>query len=381
MAHKDHSQRTKQHALRRDVHRLYPLWVYDDDDWNLMHGDDKLPVGDLICPATGCRTELVAVERRMTGVRFLRNRPGTVDCGHAFGRAHGGGPPSAEHRWLQQRLAMLCSDLGYVAIQEHYESRADVWVASTPPLAIEIQRWMTKFTDRSESRKSKGANVLWLLPESASSKKAGRELFRQPAARIRVFKRGSRTEQATPWKPGHSGRVLLWVGATVMRPSPDGLTLISSGNFDAKMFLREVLEGERKWYGPNEAGFAGDYGWARPEDVERMRAMRHCGAIKSGATASATPVAESLPSTAIERPAVEPITHVPEEIYHSTPTLRSHGAGDHEHQECPDITTASALTDAPYELQSEGRSNLKAPTPRGWLRRLKIWLTKGTEDD
>lgn len=99
---------------------------------------------------------------------------------------------------------MLCDDLGYEAMQEH--AYADVWVKNTPPLAIEVQRWATNFAVRFAARQAMGANVLWLLPESASSKKAGQDLFRHPAARLRVLRRGSRTEEAKPWEPGHSGR-------------------------------------------------------------------------------------------------------------------------------------------------------------------------------
>lgn len=387
MAHEDHSQRTKQHALRRDVHRRYPLWVYDDDDWNLMHGDNKLPVGDLICPATGCRAELVAVENGKTGTRFLRNRPGTSDCGHALGRARGGGPPSAEHRWLQQRLAMLCNDLGYEAIQEHYESRADVWVASTPPLAIEIQRWPTAFTGRSEARQSIGARVLWLLPESASSKKAGRELFRQPAARIRVLKRGSRTEEATPWKPGHSRRVLLWIGATVMRPTPDGLTLTSAGNYDAKTFLREVLEGERLWHGPDETGFAFGAGWARPEDVRQMKAARQraasqivpapdTGTVQSPSpTAIKAPAGEPPPQPA---PAGEPPPQPPERTITATSAPEIIRGEHFDRHQGPSTTVPTPRPNTAHEVVSPAGPQPEAPAARrGWIQRLRSWLTKG----
>lgn len=295
MAHSDHQPKSKQHAQRRDVHRRYPLWVYNPDDWRTMK---NLPVGDLICPKPGCRAELVPVERK-TGTRFLRNRPGTLDCGHAFARGQGGGPPSPEHRWLQQRLAMLCADLGYDAIQEHYASRADVWVESAPPLAIEVQRVNTNFSDRSVARRTHGANVLWLLPESASSPKAGEELFHQPAARIRVMKRGNRSEEAKPWEPGHTGQVLLWVGATVMHPSEDGLALVSAGNYDAKDFLREVLSGARRWYGPNEPEFRFGSGWAIPADVESVREQR--AAVQRTREAVARQAREAAESKAIER--------------------------------------------------------------------------------
>lgn len=379
MAHEDHPQRTKQHALRRDVHRRYPLWVYDDDDWNLMHGGNKLPVGDLICPTVGCRAELVAVEVKRTGTRFLRNRPGTSDCGHAFGRGQRGGPPSPEHRWLQQRLTMLCGDLGYGAVQEHYESRADVWVANTPPLAIEIQRWPTAFAGRSEARETQGANVLWLLPESASSKKVERELFQQPAARIRVLKRGSRTEQARPWEPGYSGRVLLWIGATVMSPSSDRLTLVSAGNYDAKNFLREVLEGHRRWYGPNETGFKFGSGWARPHDVEQMQAARH-RAAQPRVPAPATTVVAIPPPTEVERPTNERLAQATEKGPNAPASDRS-GTEDREHHHRAATTVPETQDDAGHEAHSPAGPIMDAPARRGWLQRLKTWLMRGAADD
>lgn len=369
MAHEHHRQKTKQHALRRDVHRRYPLWVYDDDDWRLMHGDNKLPVGDLICPADGCRAELVAVEVEKTGTRFLRNRRGTSDCGHAFGRAQGGGPPSPEHRWFQQRLAMLCSDLGYEAIQEHYESNSDVWVEGTRPLSIEVQKWPTTFNDRSEARQSKGAKVLWLLPESASSKKVGKELFRQPAARIRVFKRGSQTEEVRPWEPGGAGRVILRVGATVLEPSKNGLTLLSAGNYDAKSFLREVLEGEREWYGPNEKGFKYGSGWARPDDVEQVRAARRRA---SKARADATR------SSAIVSPATEEPKAAPEKFQAQMPD-RLHSEPP---EDPPDVTDTEPTKEARVEPETDlsAEQIVDTPEPTGWFQRLRKWFMREKSD-
>lgn len=232
----------------------------------------QLPTGDLICPAEGCRSPLGPVERGQT--RFLRNlRDG--DCGHNFGPPSGrGGPPSAEHRWFQNRLSYLCGSLGYESIQEDFQTRADVLVHSEPPLAIEVQRWPTDFKTRTAARRRSGAHTLWLLPESAKGAKTGKELFRQPAARVRVSTRGDKRVSATPWEPGHSGPVLLWVGATVMRLDSDELKLESAGSYDARLFLREVLAGERRWYGPNAREFPFGSGWARPEDVRKVRGRR-----------------------------------------------------------------------------------------------------------
>ena len=321
-------------------------------------------MGDLICPKPGCRAELTPAQLK-TGTRFLRNRRGTSDCGHAFARGLGGGPPSPEHRWLQQRLAMLCDELGYEAMQEH--AYADVWVNSTPPLAIEVQKWATNFAVRSAARKARGANVLWLLPESASSKKVGRDLFRHPAARIRVLRRGSRTEEAKPWDPSHSGRVLLWVGATVMRPSEDGLTLVSAGNYDARDFLREVISGEREWYGPNKPGFKFGAGWAKSADVDRMQAQRRAQqrsliappppAFVPMAPAAPLPDKDGEVTTLAEAVAV-PVPDVDPPAPAAAPT----------------VTLAKPAREHDHALQEVV---VPPPTRRAWFQRLRAWLRKG----
>ena len=78
--HVNHAQDTKHLALRRDIHLDEPMCVFNDSDWELMHGKDRLPTGTLICCEPGCRAELVAVQLK-NGTRFLRNRP-NQNCGH-----------------------------------------------------------------------------------------------------------------------------------------------------------------------------------------------------------------------------------------------------------------------------------------------------------
>jgi hypothetical protein len=365
MVHSDHQSKSKQHAHRRDVHRRYPLWVYDDDDWQKMR---DLPVGDLICPKRGCRAELVPVGLK-TGTRFLRNRPGTSDYGHAFARGQGGGPPSREHRWLQQRLVMLCDDLEYEAMQEH--AYADVWVKSTPPLAIEVQRWATDFTGRSAARQAMGANVLWLLPESASSKRAGQDLFRHPAARLRVLKRDSRTEEARPWESGHSGRVILWIGATVMRPSQDGLSLVSAGNYDARAFLQEVLNGKRRWYGPNEPGFKFGAGWAKNVDVEQMR-TRRAEHQRHRDTPPPLVITSPAPASVASPPVedIDPPTRGP--AAEAIALVSTVGPGIPVHPNPVPPLSAALERGNPFLLHT-----VPPATRRPWLQRISAWLTTG----
>lgn len=276
--HGDHIQ--KRHALRRDVQLSQPLWVGNDADWALMHGPSKLPTGTLICAEEGCRRPLVAVFLKATATRFLRNHPDGPACGHGFDEPSGGGGlMSDEHRWLQQRVKMLCEDLGHPSLLEHYASRSDVWVENvTPgpgvpgkPLAIEVQRWSTRFAERTQRRQDLGATVLWMFPESAKSGAATQALFEFPSVRIRVMRADNRRVSVTPWKADHSGRVRLCVGGTVMRFDASKRAMVSAGNYDAKAFIQEVLSGERDWYPRGTVGFP-TAGWARVEDVTRMRA-------------------------------------------------------------------------------------------------------------
>lgn len=375
MAHEDHSARSKQFALRRDVHCRDPLSVYNDADWDLMHGANKLPTGDLICPEPGCRAELVGVQNK-DGTRFLRNRPGSSGCGHASGGSRGGGRPSEEHSWLQRRLIMLCSDLGYKAIPEHYESRADVWVASTPPLAIEIQRWGTNFAKRTAARQFLGANVLWLLPESASRPKAG-ELFRWPAARIRVYDRGDRTQSAKPWLPGHSGRVLLWIGATVLRPRADGRAFESAGNYDAKTFLREIIEEKRRWYGPDEEGFQSRPGWARLDDVDQVRAALRRAAMRRPSSAAPVPAA-STQAPAIDLARIQGLLRTAQQSP-TTPTVVPAAAipvPDTEDQVRPDAPASDVRDQMPPEWNPVAALATGSSAEGRWRQRLRAWCRR-----
>ncbi|GEB46553.1 hypothetical protein MTE01_24980 [Microbacterium testaceum] len=371
MQHRDHSQQMKTHAQRRDLWRRHPLWVYDPDDWKLITGSQT---GDLICPKPGCRAELVKVQRS-NGTRFLRNRPGTVDCGHAFGRVSRGGPPSAEHTWLQQRLAMLCADLGYAAFPEY--AHADVWVDGPRPHAIEVQRWTTDFAARTSARRHAGADVIWLLPESATSPQLKRALFRQPAARLRVFQAPGRSVEARPWEPGHTGRVRLWVGATVMRMADDGRSLTSAGNYDAREFLREVLSGERLWYGPNAVGFAYGSGWARVEDVAAVRAVHRRPArprVQTEPAAAATTGSPPSPQPS-DRHAGNVSATPPSPQAEPTVTIT---ATERETAPSADIRLTPTDEDAtpPLSIDGAGHSRMSGDSsqPKRWIHRLLSWL-------
>lgn len=123
---------------------------------------------------------------------------------------------------------------------------ADLWVHTDPPIAVEVQRVPTNIGKRSKSRKKHGASTIWLLTESAVDPKLNRDLFRYPAARIRVIDEDRRTA-VKPWStPGSSKRARLKVGATVLRLDENGLAFESEGNYDAKKFFQEVFDGRRR---------------------------------------------------------------------------------------------------------------------------------------
>lgn len=270
MRHDHQGKAKKEHAHLRSVRLPRPLWVYDPEDWEIIRASG----GQLICPVEECRFPLDSVQNG-NGTRFLRNKGKPEDCVHAFGYGRGGGPMSQEHRWIQNRILGICRSLGYTAVPEHAASRADVWVEAATPLAIEVQRWPTTFVRRTEARRAAGADVLWLLTESATGTKVPPALFEGPAARIRVLAAGSR-KPARPWEPGFSGQALLYVGATVLKLKPERMELESAQSYDAKEFLREVLSGARKWF-PTETGFPYS-GWALASDVEVLREARSSAA-------------------------------------------------------------------------------------------------------
>ncbi|WP_157085715.1 hypothetical protein [Devriesea agamarum] len=269
---------------------------------------------------------------------------------------------------------MLCRDIGYRAILEHHESRADVWVESIPPLAIEIQRWKTNFKDREEKRKELGAQVLWLIPEDAD-KEAGQQLFRHPAARIRVSERENRRKEARPWVPGYSGRVLLWIGATVMKPSADNRKLISGGNYDARKFLREVIEQRRRWVGPNAHYISGGAGWVLEEDLVKVQGAQIADYRNQVAPTAKTPSiqtsefppARATPGT-IDQPVASELQMAERRVVEPEPeTLEAP-----LHQPC---TIAETLPGPAYP----GASSNEPPTRKGYFLRLKDWLNRMIE--
>lgn len=309
--HSGHRSRgNKQHALLRTDSdqpgtqgwRARPLWVYDTEDWALMRAQST---GMLICPEPGCRAPLTTVQRE-NGTRFLRSKPSNP-CDHSFVRPDGGGGPmSAEHRWLQGRLARVCESLGYRAITEHAESNSDVYIPGAE-LAVEVQRWSTQFERRTAHRRRLGLKVVWMIPESAKGKGVGRALFRLPAVRLAVRHRDDRRQPLEPWKhPAQDKDAILVLYGTVARP--DAQTgVLRIGMYDAAQFLAEVLRDQRQWYPPGTPGLPHrDRGaWARAADLERARTA-------AGTTAHAPQPQRPLPAG--QTPGIPEVDRPPAEL-------------------------------------------------------------------
>ncbi|MGL6235924.1 MAG: hypothetical protein ACRC20_11330 [Segniliparus sp.] len=115
--------------LRGDPPGSRTLWVYDEQDWAVMRA---LPSGALVCPEPGCGSPFTVARQNQHGTRWLADRPGS-DCAHTLTRpGAGGGPMSAQHRWMQERLRRMCAALGQEAIPEHHATNADLYLPGAP---------------------------------------------------------------------------------------------------------------------------------------------------------------------------------------------------------------------------------------------------------
>jgi hypothetical protein len=90
--------------------------------------------------------------------RFFKYKAGSAGCGHWTAHDDGGGPVSARHRWLQDRLETMARDLGYDVTREHPQTRADVFVHE-PSYCLEVQLRPTSFQGRTKARQAWGAQV------------------------------------------------------------------------------------------------------------------------------------------------------------------------------------------------------------------------------
>lgn len=160
-----------------------------------------------------------------------------------------------------------------------------------------------------------------------------------------------------------------------MRRSTDGLTLVSAGNYDAREFLRELLEGERRWYGPNEPGFKFGSGWARPDDVEQVRAARHRAAASRlpgplPTVVAIPPAAGTAPS--VREPALDDQEHGVTPVAPEAPRRE-----DADRHQISDATAKDAPPSAGCDLRPPELPVADVPARRGWLQRLMTWFRTG----
>ncbi|MBV0917240.1 hypothetical protein KC238_08220 [Mycobacteroides chelonae] len=227
--------------------RLY--FAESDDDYEEMR---KFPGGTYGCPECGLPFKKPSRPARTRyHFAFMPN----LSCEHLPARpSHGGGggPMSEEHKWLQNRLLVVCRHAGHEAIPEHRVTDSDIYVPSAD-YAIEVQRWPTDWKKRTKARMDKGAKVLWMIPDSMGSEKNRSDaLFSLPCVRVRVHARGDENQPLQPWdNKADNHNAVLSVFATVARYDSTNEKLVSARYVDAIKFFRQILDGQRAWYPKN----------------------------------------------------------------------------------------------------------------------------------
>lgn len=201
------------------------------------------------------------MRRPRTAVRFLGSR--------ATGRA-------TRSSWQRASgITRICEVLGYEAIPEHYETRADVWVPEAR-LAIEVQRWATDYRKRTQNLAGKGADVLWLMPEEGEQPYAPPTIdavYNLPSARLKVHARGDRDTLLAPWiNDADQAKAVLSVFGTSARLARERDRL-HTGYTDFKRFLHEILTDRRHWYPPRTPNlpYAWKGAWILDDDLEHLR--------------------------------------------------------------------------------------------------------------
>jgi hypothetical protein len=270
---------SKRHAVRKDDPDSPLYWVGNDADWREVRREPRVP---LECPER-CGVELISVENRSYQYtpRFFRIKPPRPPCDHWEPLPGHGGPEGAQHNWLKNEIAEIVRDLGYGAIVEHWPTRADVYVESSPLFCLEIQLRSTTFAARTQVRESRGARACWLIRDGLNAPSANEALARAQAVRFRVVDNSRRVTQ--PWRdPPESvlaDRSHIEVfSAIVTRPrdndrlKPGEPWFRTGGYMDAWQFLDEILSGRRRPYDGRELGLR-QAAWALDADVADYRAF------------------------------------------------------------------------------------------------------------
>ncbi len=268
---------SKRHAVRKGDLDSPLYWVGNDEDWREVR---RRPRVALECPER-CGVELVSVENPayLYAPRFFRVKPPRPSCDHWEPPPGHGGREGPQHDWLKNKLAEIVRNLGYTAVVEHWPTRADVYVESSPPFCLEIQLKSTSFDTRTRARKNHGAKVCWLIRDSLNTPSANEALTRAQAVRFQVIDGSRRVAQ--PWRDSPSGVVSdtprVVVFGTIAAPPRDLLRRGEAwfridGYLDAQRFLDEILSGRRRPYIGPELGLK-QAAWALDKDVADYRAF------------------------------------------------------------------------------------------------------------
>lgn len=263
------------------------LWIHNTEDWARIHRPgENVP---LVCPDGDCGHPMKAVQRTKPRVTRYLSDMGERHCRH-FLPDGGGGVPTDEHLWLQGKVREVCQRLGYEAELEL--KRADVWVGSNPPYALEVQRVSTDFWKRRRERKSRGMETLWFLPESEKQRDIGRPqsggdpVFSHPAVRVR-YRDQRRPSRSLAWSEvreagvfgGNSDAVEVEVAVTLWEAESGDTAFKRAKSLSLESFLEQVLRGERHWLPKGE--LHGEHpplktwaGWVSTSDLEHVREAR-----------------------------------------------------------------------------------------------------------
>ncbi|WP_344309719.1 hypothetical protein [Fodinicola feengrottensis] len=187
---------------------------------------------------------------------------------------------------MKTRLAKIVEHLGYEATPEHPPTHADVFVHQAQ-FCLEVQLRETSFTKRTATRERADARVCWLIGDDAKldSPKLRDALWNQPAVRFRVVDdRRPYAPGPTPWHQpfdhelnDHS-RIQVFANVAFRaseRPRhipADAAGWFVTASMDVEHFLREVLDGSRRYYQPGVLARRGL--WARVKDVQALHGIQ-----------------------------------------------------------------------------------------------------------
>ena len=305
--------------------------VYDDEDWALIH---RNPSAKVKCRHSTCETLLTAKRMSRSGQRFFAIRRGgcthddvtislsTKDVEQDPSRLPaGGGPETDEHRWIKGRIVRVAEKLGIEAILEEPFTHSDVYLPG-PAIAVEYQRWNTKFNVRTEARATLGASTLWLIPSELPDSLSEKD---RTTLRARVFQTGAlflsvsnmnqKSESQHPLEaPGLAKTARLYVGGSAVRYDETKQELVRYRFLSLATFLREVSDGSRMLKSVpvrrKDGRFFPSLVWITKLDLALIEASQRRTSTGSRPTLEQPPMRTEAPRPSPPRhPTVESIEH------------------------------------------------------------------------